>query len=129
METCHATTSRMIFSEGAMPFVLLRVDEEVERQFIDDPQNMQLLRGVIVGAIDPELDPDNDLDVNIVVRHPAAHSKYKVTVDIEMMRTKKRARKLDSMTRSLHQAMTILFGRGNVNVWIKLVHAGYAPSD
>lgn len=111
-----------------MPFVLLRVTDEVERYLVDDPQNMQLLRGIIVGAIDPNLDSDNDLDVNVEVRHPAAHSKYEVTVDIEMMGTKKRVKNLDSMTESLHHAMTILFGKGKVNVWIKLVQAGYAPS-
>lgn len=110
-----------------MPMVTLRVDEKMERVFIDDSRNMQLLLGTIAQAIPGNLDPYDDLDVNVVVRHPLSHSKYRVTVEIEMMETDERAQMLDIITKNLHSTLKTMFG--SVNLWIKLVHAGYAPSD
>lgn len=111
-----------------MPFVLIRVNEEAETR-AESAGLMELLREHIAGVLPGDLDPNDDLDVNIERRHPNAHSKYDMTIDIEAMKTQERAENLGAITKTIHYLAEQLFNHKlKVNVWIKLVEAGYQPA-
>jgi len=90
------------------------------------------LRAVIADNLSyrVDLDPDNDIDVRVVVSADGSHSKYDLTVDIETMVTRERSHDREFIATYIRRGVLELVGDMlTVNVWLKLVMASYAPED
>lgn len=111
-----------------MPFVLVSCRESTEELLTEDALNM--IAVAITDILPGDLDPLDDIDLDLKVRHRKARSKYDLTVSIEAKHTDERDKLLEKdLTDAIQRRIDSGFnGRLTVNVWLKLVHAGYAPS-
>lgn len=115
-----------------MPFVLLSISDKLSRSITTDAleEAMDAISVAITDVLPGNLDPRDDIDLDVVVRHPQARSKYDMTVFIEAMRTEEREQLLEEdLTDAIQRRVDDHFQSIlKINMWLKLVVAGYAHS-
>lgn len=115
-----------------MPFVLLSISDKLSRSITTEAldEALDMISVAITDIMPGNLDPRDDIDIDIVVRHPQARSKYDMTVFIEAKHTYEREQLIEEdLTDAICRRINFGFRDAlMVNVWLKVVVAGYAHS-
>lgn len=111
-----------------MPMARLYVNQ-ANAHIVCDRELQQEFRQLIAQSLsmgDKRLDPDDDIDVRIMISEKGSRSKYDLTVDVEAMDTPERRQYFSVIARTIGLGTTQAFiGELTVNVWFKLVQAEY----